>query len=149
MPRQTQEIIADLDAFQPEDFEEDLLGEGYSHLHTVCAELRETPHPEQATDSLFALFERLEGKDLGLPGPVVHTLETLADHQTKLVLAVQRKPTTYTVWMLNRVLNAPLPPSRREFFLNLLQATLSHPLASTATKADADHFIEHQQSRAA
>ena len=148
MAKQIQEVMADLDAFQPEDFEEDCLGEGYSRLHTVCAELMETPHPEQAADSLFALFERLEGRDLGLPGPVVHTLEELADYQTKLILAVQRKPTTYTVWMLNRVLNAPLPPERREFLLDLFQATLSHPLASTATKADVGGFIEYQQSRA-
>lgn len=145
MAKQTREIVAELDAFQPDDFEDDWLGEGYHRLRAACAELLETPSPEQGADALFALFERLEGKDLGPPGPVVHTLEKLTDYQTKLVPVVQRKPTTYTVWMVNRVLNMSPSPEHRQFLLGLLQVVLSHPLASETTKADAQRFLEYQQ----
>ena len=147
MARSTQEIIAELNAFQPSDFEEDWLGEGWEHLYTVCAELADTLHPEHGAEALFALFERLEGKNLGSPGPIVQTLEKLADYQTDLIVAMQRQPTTYSVWMVNRVLNTPLTPELRRYWLDLLRAALSHPSASEATKADAERFIEYQNSQ--
>lgn len=147
MARLTQEVIAELDAFQPIDFEEHCLGKGWEHLYDVCEELTDTLHPEQGAEALFAMLERIEGKDLGSPGPIVHTLEKLANYQRGLIMAVQRKPTTYTVWMVNRVLNAPLTPELRLFWLELLRATLAHPLASTATKADAEGFIEYQEAK--
>lgn len=147
MARSTQEVISELNAFQPGDFEADWLGEGWEHLYDVCAELSDTPYPEHGAETLFALFERLEGKDLGSPGPIVQTLEKLADYQTDLIEAMQRKPTTYTVWMVNRVLNTPLTLELRQYWLDLLRASLFHSSASEATKADAEGFIKYQNSR--
>lgn len=147
MARSTHEIIAELNAFQPDDFAEHWLSEGWERLYDVCDELINAENPEQGSDTLFALFERLEGKDLGSPGPIVHALEKLPNYGSKLVSEVQRKPTTYTVRMLNRILNSQLPPERRQFLLGLLTATLSHPSASEATQTEAQNFIEYQRSK--
>ena len=147
MTRSIREVIAELDAFQPANFEEDILEEGFDHLYDVCAELADTLHPEYGAEALFALLERIEGKDLGSPGPAVQALEKLADYQAGLIGSMQRKPTTYTVWMVNRVLNTPLTPELRQYWLGLLQATLSHVSASEETKAEAERFIEYQNSQ--
>ena len=55
-------------------------------------------------------MERLDGVELGTPGPLVHTLETLrGGYEMLLAESVRRKPTLLSVWMVNRILNVNPP----------------------------------------
>jgi hypothetical protein len=88
-------------------------------------------------------MERLDGEELGSPGPLVHALERWqGTYEEMLVASVQRKPVLLSVWMVNRILNSDPPDAHR--WLNLLQSVVAHPMASKETKALANEFIQYQ-----
>ena len=88
-------------------------------------------------------MERLDGVDLGTPGPLVHTLEAWrGSYEPLLAESVRRKPTPLSVWMVNRILNAQPPDA--ESWLALLWSVADLPAASAATKAQAEQFIKYQ-----
>ena len=97
-------------------------------------------------DDMFELMERLDGVDLGSPGPLVHALEsTGAAYEPGLEASVRRKPSPLSVWMVNRILNTDRP-DRRHWF-DLLTLALAHPLASEATQTDARNFLAQQSGQ--
>ena len=92
---------------------------------------------------MFRAVERLDGVDLGVPGPLVHTLETWrGGYERLLAESVRRKPTLLSVWMVNRILN--VRPPEADSWLALLRGVADNPTASDETKAQAKLFIEHQ-----
>ncbi|WP_242499325.1 hypothetical protein [Flavobacterium sp. 140616W15] len=58
-------------------------------------------------DTLFSILESNPGEDFGMPGQIVHFLESFYKngYEEKLLGSLQRKPTSHTVWMLNRIIN--------------------------------------------
>lgn len=88
-------------------------------------------------------MERLDGVDLGTPGPLVHTLEAWrGSYEPLLAESVRRKPTLLSVWMVNRILNREPPDA--ESWVILLRSVAEHSAASAVTKAQAEHFIKYQ-----
>ncbi len=88
-------------------------------------------------------MERLDGVELGTPGPLVHTLETWrGGYEELLVQSVRRQPTSLSVWMINRILNARPPGA--ESWMALLRSVADNPAASAETKAAAERVIKYQ-----
>jgi hypothetical protein len=59
--------------------------------------------------SLLKVFENNENFDFGNPGNLVRFIEKFyknENYETELYKSVQRKPTEYNLWMLNRLLNS-------------------------------------------
>ena len=117
---------------------------GAERLYDLVEELFETPNPEQAMDAMFRMMERLPDSDLGTPGPLVHGLERFKDYEPRLIESVRRLPTPLSVWMVNRILNTPLPQPRREFLLSLLEEAFAHPEINDELRQDILGFLEHQ-----
>ena len=106
------------------------------------------PQPERAIRPMFDLMERLPASVLGSPGPLVHALEKMEGHyEAELAESIRRKPTTLSVWMVNRLLNVTSKPRQREFYLELLRLVIEHPEASETEQDQAERFIEHQANR--
>ncbi len=152
MARQREEVLADFDALNSNDYDFRLGNfEGQNRVQQLCDELLQTSQLEQAIPTLFATFERLPDADFGTPGVLVSTLEELPDYETELVLSIRRKPTYYTVWMLNRILNGlshdHAAKEQSAFWLNLILEASTHPLADEAAKEEAQDFIAFQQTR--
>lgn len=92
---------------------------------------------------MFEVMERLDSSDLGSPGPLVHTLESVGDgYQPFLEESVRRKPSPLALWMVNRVLNSH--PDDHERWLELLRLSVSHPLAGGAARQEAREFLAFQ-----
>lgn len=116
---------------------------GGDQLWSICEELQEQDDVLVYADDMFGLMERLDGVDLGSPGPLVHALEaTGRDYEPQLVASLRRKPSRLTVWMVNRILNTDR--ADRESWLDLLSVAASHPVASEETQADARAFLARQ-----
>jgi hypothetical protein len=146
MPRNIHEISVDLAALTESDF--DLSNEhadGMERLYGLTDELGELNQPSEAAETILEFIERLGECDLGSPGPLVHTLETLPNYEDHLYVSVERKPMFLTVWMINRILNVTENAAKRERLLRLLHQSLIHPLASAETKRNAKHFIDYQE----
>ena len=146
MPHTFEQIVADLAALKPEDF--DFMrpdSDGPERLNALTDELMTLPQPERAVRPMFDVMERMPESDLGSPGPLVHTLEQMRGHyESELVESIKRRPTPLAVWMVNRILNATRSPEQRQFYMDLLRFATEHPTAPESARRQAHGFIEYQ-----
>jgi len=144
MPRGVPEIAAEFDALAASDFDYANTGaKGWERLDELCDEMREVNDPAACAPVMLRTMERLDGVELGTPGPLVHTLETWRGRYEKLLVeSVLRKPTPLSVWMVNRILN--VGPPDVESWMSLLRSVADNASASEETKAQAQGFIEYQ-----
>ncbi len=139
-----EEIISGLRALKEEDFGDHVP----EQLYELTEALMKVPSPERAIPELFGIMERFPDAELGVPGPLVHTLERM-DYAEGLAASLRRRPTPHAVWMVNRILNTALPPERRQFYLDLLASVKDHPAASESARHRAEDFLEYQSTRKA
>jgi hypothetical protein len=144
MNRSVAEIASDLDALTSHDFDYANPGaRGWERLDELCDEMRAVNDPATFAPVMFRAMERMDGVELGTPGPLVHTLETWRGGYEKLLAeSIRRKPTPLSVWMVSRILNAR--PSDAEAWMALLRNVVDNPAASAEAKAEAAGFIEFQ-----
>jgi hypothetical protein len=146
MSRDLADIAADLDSLAGPDFDPMNVGSsGDERLLAICIELGERDDAEWWAPLLYSFMERLDEVDLGSPGPIVHLLEAWGGYRPLLTESLQRKPTSLTVWMANRVLNSDPPDAPA--WLSLLRNAETHPAASTAAQTDAHNFVKYQAAR--
>ncbi|MBS1809052.1 MAG: hypothetical protein JST84_12890 [Acidobacteria bacterium] len=146
------DIAKDFDTLQASDFDDNIVdSNGMERLRQLTGELSLLSLKEKdiSLEIMFKLMERLADSDLGSPGPLVHTIEKIPDYEQALFKSVGRKPTPLNLWMLNRVLNTSLSEAARQRLLSMLQDSLSHPLASTSAKEEAQTFLDFQNKRSA
>jgi hypothetical protein len=147
MRRSLQEIAADFAALLAIDFDDvNATARGWERLNELCEEMRAVNDAATCAPVLFHTMERLDGVDLGTPGPLVHTLENLrGSYESLLAESIRRKPVPLAVWMVNRILNANPPDA--EAWLALLRSVADNPAASTHTRARAVHYLKYQAGR--
>ncbi len=147
MTRDIDRVAADFDLLVASDFDSaNPNASGWDRLRKLCDELLAIDQPAICAQVAFRTMERLDGVDLGTPGPLVHTLETWGgSYEAFLVESVRRKPTSLSVWMVNRILNAT--PKDESAWLELLRSVADHPLASRLTKHEAQGFLGYQKRR--
>ena len=131
-----------LDAIGFEDGEADVLAMD----ETVLAIDRLT-EPRQAMPLLFDWFEAHAGQDVGSPGAFVHFIEEKLDFFPLLLASLARKPTGIVVWMVNRIANAATSAPEIQPWIDVLQASMVHPLADEECRDDAQHFLQRQLQR--
>ena len=144
MSRSVADIAVDFDALTARDFDDAVAGaRGWEQLDELCDELKAVNDPAVCAPVMFRTMERLDGVELGTPGPLVHALETWRGRYEKLLAdSVQRKPTPLSVWMVNRILNVRPPDA--DAWMDLLRSVADNAAASDETKAQAEGFIQYQ-----
>jgi len=144
MPRRLSDIAADLAVLTAHDFDyANTSAHGWERLDALCDEIRAVNDPSACAPLLLGTMERLDGVDLGTPGPLVHTLEIWSGgYESLLLQSIQRKPSFLSVLMVNRILNAR--PVNADVWIALLRSVLDNPAATAATRAEAQRFIEYQ-----
>ncbi len=144
MLRNNEKIAADFDALIASDFDSaNANARGWERLFELCEEVIEINDSTAFVPVFFRTMERLDGVDLGTPGPLVHSLERWpGSYETLLARSIQKRPVSLSVWMVNRILNSKPPDS--DMWLGLLRDVADSPTASAETIAEANLFIEHQ-----
>lgn len=89
----------------------------------------------EAVEAILRFVEAYPYLDHGAPGPLVHFAETFYGHgyEAALLYSFNRKPTSLTAWMLNRVLNGTVEGPERDMLVAALQKAFAAP--STDTEA--------------
>ncbi len=102
------------------------------------------PDSYQAVDPILLFLEEHPDLDVGSPGPLVHFVEQFSGekYEAKLLKSVHRKPTTHTLWMLNRVINGIQDPDERRKYIAAMAEAKDHPLADPEAREEAEHFLE-------
>jgi hypothetical protein len=111
--------------------------------------------PEDVIEPVLRFMEQHTDIDFGLPGPLVHfmegsvkTEETGSElYEELLTTSVRRKPVPYTVWMVNRILNLPLEPERRNRLIELLRETRQRCQDDPEMLDHIDGFLAYQAAK--
>jgi len=123
--------------------------EDYAQLDRLAEltnSLAQNPDGYQASGALLELAERHPQVEFGVPGQLVHALETYRGHYETLLLAsLDRRPTATTIWLLHRLLNAA-EGQEKQVLIAKLKSVLTHPLADEQAQAAAADFDRFQTS---
>lgn len=118
-----------------------------SDLDALCEDIIELNNEGWDTailmDPLFRILEENSDFDFGMPGQIVHTLEK---HYKKgleedLFKSLNRKPTFYTLWMLNRIINGTSDTKEKEGYMEMLKSILKMEIPDYLKK-QAQHLID-------
>jgi|GEM_PF-134380 len=91
--------------------------------YELCLELERLKEPFDAVEPILMLIEHSPDIDYGGPGPLGSFLESFyrKGYEEKLVESVTRKPTVYTIHLLERMINDPDDPNQ-SVYLSLLMS---------------------------
>lgn len=94
-------------------------------------------------DPLFRILEKNPDFDFGMPGQIVHTLEKHYKKglEQELFKSLNWKPTFYTLWMLNRILNGTSDTKEKECYMEMLKSILQMEFPDYLKK-QAQHLID-------
>jgi hypothetical protein len=92
-------IVADIRSFAPVDGD-------WRRLDALLDELWRLGSPAEAVPELLGVFERFPEDDgAGVFWAILHGLESLPGYADEVVRSVQKRPSSFGVLMLNRILN--------------------------------------------
>lgn len=94
-------------------------------------------------DPLFRILEKNSDFDFGMPGQIVHALEKHYKKglEEELFKSLNRKPTFYTLWMLNRIINGTSDAKEKECYMEMLKSILQMEIPDYLKK-QAQHLID-------
>ncbi|GAB6960909.1 hypothetical protein JCM15754A_22440 [Prevotella aurantiaca JCM 15754] len=118
-----------------------------SDLDALCEDIIELNNEGWDTailmDPLFRILEKNSDFDFGMPGQIVHTLEKHYKKglEEELFKSLNRKPTFYTLWMLNRIINGTSDAKEKECYMEMLKSILQMEIPAYLKK-QAQHLID-------
>jgi hypothetical protein len=117
MSEQMDQLVADLDAYEPTD--DSVANE--ERLQILVDIWEGLPDREVALPAFIRLFERYpEYNGLGEPGPLVHAVEQVPGYEDEVIASLGQVPNYYGVWILGRILDRNTTPDQRARVLGLL-----------------------------
>ena len=122
----------------------------FDKLNLLCEEINHINKGIQPDTSLIRpLLDILEANpnyDFGMPGYMVHTLETYYKKglEQELIGSIKRNPTLYTIWMLNRIINGTTNKKEQTCYLNILKEALQKNIPDYL-RTQIQHLIDIHQ----
>jgi hypothetical protein len=94
--------------------------------------------------AILKFMEEHPTHDFGTPGPLAHFVETFYGHgyEAELFASINRRPTSHTIWLLNRIINGTKEPAERTKLIKMLREAEINPAADLQAKRSAAHFLE-------
>jgi hypothetical protein len=97
----------------------------------------------EAVEAIFRFLEAYPDLDHGAPGPLVHFAERFygQGYEAALLRSFDRKPTSLTAWMVNRVLNGTAEEAVRDTLLAALEKAFAAPSTETEARIEIGHYL--------
>lgn len=142
------EIIQVLNTFEP-FFDNDPVDDNETFLSNLMDKWETNQDYKKAIPAIFHLIEKFPNADFGSPGPLVHSLEAkgVKQYEAELQSSLMRKPTSLTIWMYNRIINAEKDKRILSGHIERLKLFSKHPVIDGELKQVAERFIKHQIQR--
>ena len=111
----------------------------------IIERLKEEGAGIEIVERLFPIMESHPLDDFGMPGAMVHYIESFyPDFLPLLIASVKRTPTMHTVWMLNRCINGKFS---REELLSALREVAENANVDKAIRDSAKSFLDYQTGK--
>ena len=108
-------------------------------------QIRETGAGIEIVTLLLQIMERHPLADFGMPGAMVHFIETFyPSYEPNLIESLKRRPTLHTVWMLNRCINVS---SKKEEYLRLMKEIADSEDIENEIRKSAQEFVDFQMNQ--
>lgn len=129
-----------------EELRNAMLKEDFYETNEVLGKIKQESNAFDYLPFILSVMETNPELDYGMPGPIVHFLESYyrKGYEEALLRSVQSIPTSHTVWMLNRIINDP-KLSNREMYIEVLKSSLNRNDISQLVRADIEMFLKYQQ----
>ena len=126
---------------------EAMLEEDFYETNDVIGKIKREENGLEYISAIFGIMEKNPNVDYGIPGPIVHFMETYykKGYEDLLLQSVINMPTSHTVWMLNRVMNDPTLVEKSKY-LEVLKNSLSRDDIPKSVKEEIKEFIEYQEN---
>jgi len=116
---------------------DDFIGIAYE----VIDKIKETENPFKYVEHFLRLMEENPDADFGLPGPLVHFMESFNGYEDLLLQSVNRKPTIFTVWLVKRVINDP-KLENRDRYIDVLKKILNNDTVNKEVKQEVLRYLQ-------
>ena len=116
---------------------DDFIGIAYE----VIDKIKETENPFKYVEPFLRLMEENPDADFGLPGPLVHFMESYNGYEDLLLQSVNRKPTIFTVWLVKRVINDP-KLENRDRYIDVLKKILNNDTVNKEVKQEVLRYLQ-------
>jgi hypothetical protein len=115
-----------------------------SEAASITESLKEEGAGLESVSIILKFMEEHPTFDFGTPGPLVHFVERFygRGYEAELLASIARKPTSHTVWLLNRIINGTKQVADRERLINALRQAENHPSSDPQAKHQATHFLQ-------
>lgn len=130
------------------DLKNAMLKEDFYETNEVLEKIKQESNAFEYLPFIFSVMEENPELDYGMPGPIVHFMESYygKGYEGMLLRSVQNIPTSHTVWMLNRVINDP-KLCNREIYIEVLKSSLNRNDISQPVRTDIENFLRYQQNK--
>ena len=97
----------------------------------------------ECVEPILRFVEAYPSLNFGAPGPLAHFAESFygRGYEDELVESILRKPTTLTVWLLNRLINGTKEARAKQRLVTLMQEASASPFADHAASQMALRFL--------
>ena len=116
---------------------DDFIGIAYE----VIDKIKETENPFKYVEPFLRLMEENPDADFGLPGPLVHFMESFNGYEDLLLQSVNRKPTIFTVWLVKRVINDH-KLENRDRYIDVLKKILNNDTVNKEVKQEVLRYLQ-------
>ncbi len=104
------------------------------------------PMTRKQLPAMLGILERFpEATNLGEPGNLVHGIEQVPGYEVALAESLEKSPSYYGVWMVNRILEGELPDDVRAAWLDVMRKVAESETAPWSVKSTAQEFLRFQE----
>ena len=121
---------------------EDLVGSDDFEFESeeIIEKLKDEGAGFEVVEKLLSIIEKHPLDDFGMPGAIVHFIETFyPDYLPLLIDSLKRAPALHTVWMLNRCINGS---NDSEKLLSVLKDTAADDSVDKTIRDSAKSFLD-------
>jgi spore coat polysaccharide biosynthesis protein SpsF (cytidylyltransferase family) len=101
--------------------------EDINKVNDICEEFNSSNHPKELLDDLLNILENNPHFNFGMPGNLIRAIEKHykePDYQGYVIKSIERVPTEYNLWLLQRLLNSFKTDKEKETGVNLFRKIL-------------------------
>jgi len=127
------------------ELKESILQEDHYATSLLLEQIKNETNALDYIEYLLSIMRKNPDIDYGMPGPIVHFMETFykKGYEKLLITSIIEFPTSQTIWMLNRIINSSNIEDKK-MYLSVMQNMITRTDLSEELKNEIRQFTEYQ-----
>jgi hypothetical protein len=116
-------------------------------VNEICEEVRSNKYPKELLEDLFKILENNPHFNFGMPGELMRTIEKHYKepyYYDFIIQSIERYPTEYNLWLLQRLLNTFKTNAEKENGVNIFKKILQETSDRGIKEMLEDFMIDYE-----